>query len=96
MTWDAERLANASYLMQYTLTRQEWRIDSDDPVVGVVATALIAGQIVMERALELPDPEHVACLIDSLDPDHLRLLAFERIWAEERRLLGIPYWSPLP
>jgi hypothetical protein len=42
------------------------------------------------------DAEHLVLLLDSLPDDLLWLLAFERVWDEERRRLDADYWDPLP
>ena len=40
----------------------------------------------VDEILELmPDGEHIVWLVDELPPEALRLLAFERLWWEDRR-----------
>ena len=57
--------------------------------------ALHAGTTALNTILG-SDAEHLVLLLDSLPEDLLRLLAFERLWDEERRRLDADYWEPLP
>jgi hypothetical protein len=81
--WDGERLALVCDSVQDHY-RRGIELADDDPRVQYVAAVLHAGREILDRLLDEPDGEAVVGVIDRLSPDVLRLLVFERAWAEGR------------
>lgn len=83
--WDPARLAAACDAIQDLYRRGGVELPEQDPRTQYVAEVLLAGHAVMDGVFEsMPDAEHIVWLIDELPPDALRLLAFERLWTEDR------------
>jgi hypothetical protein len=96
MIWDPAHLAAACDAIQDAY-RRGGELPAHDPRTGYVADVLIAGRAVMDGVFErMPDAEHIVWLIDELPPEALRLLAFERLWSEDRRRAGRDYYDAEP
>jgi hypothetical protein len=94
--WDADKLGASYWIVQDSAQRQRWLPDTD-PRITTITEALGDGQSAINDVLELSrDPQHLVTVIDELPDNILRLIVFERLWAEHRRRLGAPYWNPLP